>query len=114
MLSVRTSGQISVVSLRGTTRITSANAGSLKEQLMTFFQKPGTRLVLDLEGITFVDSIGFGVLLSVLKAASNNYGLFKVCNTGSEVMEHFSLLQLHHVFELYDQLDACLASFNQE
>jgi anti-sigma B factor antagonist len=69
-------------------------------------------LVFDLKGITFIDSSGFGVLLSALKAASNNYGQFKICNVNSDVMELFKLLQLHHVFEIYDELDACLKSFN--
>ncbi len=54
---------------------------------------------------------GFGVFLSALKAASNNYGQFKICNVSPEVMELFKLLQLHHVFEIYDELDACLESF---
>jgi hypothetical protein len=28
-------------------------------------------------------------------------------------MELFKLLQLHHVFEIYDELNPCLKSFNQ-
>ena len=48
-----------------------------------------------------------------MKAANNNVGQFKLCNATEDVMELFKLLQLHHVFEIYDELDACLASFNR-
>ena len=68
-------------------------------------------LAFNLQGITFIDSSGFGVMLSALKAASNNYGQFKICNVNGDVMELFKLLQLHHIFEIYDELDTCLKSF---
>ena len=68
-------------------------------------------LAFDLRGISFIDSSGFGVFLSALKASSNNYGQFKICNASEEVMELFKLLQLHHVFEIYDELNACIESF---
>jgi anti-sigma B factor antagonist len=84
----------------------------VKELLLDYFNKPNTRLVFDLKGVTFIDSSGFGVFLSAMKAANNNYGQFKICNVNPEVMELFKLLQLHHVFELYDELDTCLESFN--
>ncbi|MFC2098789.1 hypothetical protein ACFLSP_03480, partial [Bacteroidota bacterium] len=34
-----------------------------------------------------VDSTGFGVFLSIMKTANNNYGFFKICNINAEVME---------------------------
>ncbi len=85
----------------------------MKESLLEFFNKPNANLVFDLKGITFIDSSGFGVFLSAMKAANNNYGQFKICKVDEDVMELFKLLQLHHVFEIYDTLDSCLKSFNQ-
>ncbi len=84
----------------------------VKEDLKSFFNKPDTRLILNLEGIKFIDSSGFGVFLSTLKTANNNHGQFKICNIAEEVMELFKLLQLHNVFELYDNLEDCLKSFS--
>jgi anti-anti-sigma factor len=112
MLQTETRGNILVVSLQGTDRLTADLADNVSEGLLTFFQKPDTDLVFDLKGIHYIDSIGFGVFLSALKAANNNYGRFKICNVTEEVMAMFDLLQLHHLFEIYDRLDACLSSFN--
>jgi anti-sigma B factor antagonist len=111
MLEVKNIDDIIVVSLKGTNRFNSLIAEPVKEQLIEFYNKPNVNLAFDLKGISFIDSSGFGVFLSALKASSNNYGQFKICNVSAEVMELFKLLQLHHVFEIYDELDTCMESF---
>ncbi len=84
----------------------------VKEELKSLFNKPDTKLVLNLEGIRFIDSSGFGVFLSILKTANNNHGQFKLCGIEPEVMELFKLLQLHNVFEIHNNLDDCIKSFS--
>ena len=111
MLETRKMDDVIVVNLKDTARFNALIAEPVKEQLIEFFNKPNVNLAFNLEGITFIDSSGFGVFLSALKAASNNYGQFKICNVSREVTELFKLLQLHHVFEIYDELDACVHSF---
>lgn len=111
MLETKNIDDIIVVSLKDTNRFNSLITEPVKEHLIEFYNKPNVNLAFDLQGITFVDSSGFGVFLSALKAASNNYGQFKLCNVNNELMELFKLLQLHHVFEIYDELGACLESF---
>ncbi len=112
MLETRNIDDVIVVTLKDTNRLNALITEPVKESLLEFFNKPNVHLVFDLQGISFIDSSGFGVFLSALKAANNNYGQFKICNVNNEVMELFKLLQLHHVFEIYDQLEACLESFN--
>ena len=113
MLETKMINDILVVSFKDTQRLSALIAEPVKVQLLEFYNKSKTRLVLDLQGITFIDSSGFGVFLSAMKAANNNYGQFKICNVNAEVLELFKLLQLHHVFEIYNELDPCLESFNQ-
>ncbi len=84
----------------------------VKEELAQLFQKPNTKLILDLEGVKYIDSSGFGVFLSVMKMANNNYGFFKLCNIAPEVMELFKLLQLHNIFDIYEDLNDCIKSFS--
>lgn len=111
MLETKNIDDILVVSLKDTNRFNSPIAEPVKESLLEYFAKPNVNLAFNLKGISFIDSSGFGVFLSALKAASNNYGQFKICSVSSELMELFKLLQLHHVFEIYDELEACLESF---
>lgn len=83
----------------------------VKEEIRSFFNNAGTKLILNLEGIKYIDSSGFGVFLSILKTASHNKGTFKICCISKEVLELFKLLQLHNVFEIHDTLDNCVKSF---
>lgn len=113
MLETRKIDDTLVVRLKDSQKLNALIAEPVKAQLLEYYNKPRTRLIFDLQGVTFIDSTGFGVFLSTLKAANNNYGQFKICNVDSDVMELFKLLQLHHVFEIYNELNACLESFNQ-
>lgn len=83
----------------------------VKEELKSFFNRPSTRMILNLDGVQYIDSSGFGVFLSVLKTANNNYGSFKISNVSPEVMELFRLLQLHTIFDITPTVDDALATF---
>jgi len=84
----------------------------VKQELLVLFDNPNTKLILNLSGINYVDSSGFGVFLSLMKKANNNYGSFKICTVNSDVKELFQLLQLHNVFEIYENQEKCIASFS--
>jgi anti-sigma B factor antagonist len=111
MLKIEKINNITVVRFDNIDRFNALITEPVKEDLKSFFNNPGTRLILNMEGIKYIDSSGFGVFLSILKTATNNKGLFRICGITPEVMELFKLLQLHNVFTLYDSLDECLNSF---
>jgi anti-sigma B factor antagonist len=111
MLKIEKINNITVVRFDHIDRFNALITEPVEEDLKSFFNTPGTRLILNLEGIRYIDSSGFGVFLSILKTASNNRGVFKICGINTEVMELFRLLQLHNVFTLYPTLDECLDSF---
>jgi len=112
MLKTETSNGITIVSFDNVSRFNALIAEPVKEQMKSLFVRPNTKLVLNMEGIDFVDSTGFGVFLSIMKTANNNYGFFKICNIAPGVMELFKLLQLHNVFEIYNTKEDCLKSFH--
>ena len=112
MIKTEKINNVIVVSFNNITRLNALVAEPVKEEIKSLFNKPNTKMILNLEGVQFIDSSGFGVFLSVMKVANNNYGAFKICNVGNEVMELFKLLQLHNVFEIYPTVEDCLKHFN--
>lgn len=112
MLKVEKINNVTVAQFKNVDRFNALITEPVKEELKSLFDKPETKLVLNLQGIKFIDSSGFGVFLSIMKTAANNHGQFKICNIGKEVMELFRLLQLHNVFEIFDNQNDCVASFN--
>jgi anti-sigma B factor antagonist len=111
MLKIEKINNITVVRFDNIDRFNALITEPVKEDLKGFFNTQGTRMILNLDGIKYIDSSGFGVFLSLLKTATSSKGVFKICGMTPEVMELFKLLQLHNVFTLYTSLDDCLNSF---
>jgi anti-anti-sigma factor len=86
----------------------------VKEQLNSLFSKPDVKLILNLKGVKYIDSTGFGVFLSVMKTARLSKGEFKICGIENDAMVLFKILQLNNVFEIYDNLEVCLNSFTNK
>jgi anti-sigma B factor antagonist len=83
----------------------------IKEGIMKVIDNPNCKVLLDLSGVNYIDSSGFGCFLSLMKAARSNYGVLKFSNPEPKIMELFMTLHLHTVFQIYDNKEACLASF---
>jgi anti-sigma B factor antagonist len=72
---------------------------------------PHSKMVINLEGINYIDSTGFGMMLSILRTCKNNHGELKLCNIAPEVMELIKLLQLQTVFDIKGSVDEAVESF---
>jgi anti-sigma B factor antagonist len=112
MLKIENINDVTIVSFKDTNRFNALITEKVKEEMKALFVSPNTKLILDLSGIQFIDSSGFGVFLSIMKTANNSYGYFKISNITEEVMELFKLLQLHNVFEIYNKREDALKSFD--
>jgi len=113
MIKTEKVNSIIVASFENIPRLNALVAEPIKEEFKSLFNKPNTKLIINMEGVQFVDSSGFGVFLSIMKVAANNYGVFKICNVSHDVMELFKLLQLHNVFKIYNSIDEALKSFEE-
>ncbi len=112
MLKSEKINNITVVSFDFITRLNAVIAEPVKDELKNFLTEKNARIILNLDGVKFIDSTGFSIFLSIKKLATTNGAQFKICNISPEVKKLFELLQLHYVFELYDHIDECLKSFN--
>ncbi len=83
----------------------------IKNEIIPLFSQPNASVIIDLADIKYIDSSGFGCLLTILKAAKNNYGALKLNITNEKVIAMFSTLFLNSVFDIYNDLDKCVKSF---
>ncbi len=111
MLKHESNKGIEILSFDNVNKLNILIAQSLKEEVAQFLTKPNTKLILDMDGIEYVDSSGFGALLSILRNAKNNDSQFKLCNISDDVMELIRLLQLHNVFDICNSLDEGIKDF---
>jgi anti-sigma B factor antagonist len=111
MLKSENRNGVEILSFENVSKLNILVAQSLKEEMAQYLNKSGKNLVLNLEGIEYIDSSGFGALLSILRNAKNNNSTFKICNVSPDVLELVKLLQLHNVFEIYDNVEESIKSF---
>ncbi|HEX2411904.1 MAG TPA: STAS domain-containing protein [Solirubrobacteraceae bacterium] len=64
-------------------------------------ENPGRRVVVDLDGVDFIDSAGLGVLVGGLKRARSHDGDLVLVATGRSVLKVLELTGLTRVFEIH-------------
>jgi anti-sigma B factor antagonist len=96
-----------VVSIYGELDV--ATAPSLREQLIGLVGDGATKLVLDLEGVDFLDSTGLGVIVSALKRARTNGGDLRLVCTQARIRRLFEITGLDKAVPLHASLDAAVA-----
>ena len=84
----------------------------IRDDIINVISNSNPKVIIDLGGVEYIDSSGFGCFLSVMRAAKNNYGVLKFANPEPGVREMFETLHLHTVFQIYDNVDSCVKSFN--
>jgi len=71
-----------------------------------------TKVVLDMTGVTFVDSSGLGALISCLRELTAKKGDFRLCGMLPKVRALFELMRMHRVFSIYESRADAVASFD--
>ena len=84
MLKTERVNGVLIVTFNNVSRFNALIAEPVKEELKKLLSTANTDLILNLDGVRFVDSSGFGVFLSAMKTANNNSGSFKLCNIAPE------------------------------
>ena len=83
----------------------------VKKELNKHLIIKGTKLILNLQGVDFIDSSAFGALVSAYKTSKLSNSFFKICNVSSETMELVRITKLDKVFDIFDNLDDCIKNF---
>jgi len=111
MVNCEKRGKIEIISF-SLTKLDAIIADEVRETISHSFAEPNSKVILNLKGIKYIDSTGFGSLLSLHRHARNNFGTLKLCSVEPEVNKLFQTLHLNTIFEIYNDLDECINSFS--
>ena len=73
----------------------------------------GSRIVLNLADITYIDSGGLGTLVSLYITGQNTGGVVKLASLTQRVGDLLQITKLLTVFEVYDSEEAAVESFRK-
>src|SRR5512133_1303724 len=111
MLNIEKKDNIDIISFN-VNKINALIIDELRDGISKVFDTSNSRVIIDLSGVKYIDSSGFGCFLSVMKTARNHYGIIRFAKPEPAIMELFRTLHLHTVFQIYEDLESCIRSFN--
>jgi len=103
-LATSQAGGYTVVAVNGELDVYTAPA--LEETLGDLVESGSTRIIVDLSGVTFMDSTGLGLLIKALKWTREHEGALRVVANSEKVLKVFRVTGLDSVLSLHTTLDA--------
>ena len=98
-----------VMSLRGT--IETTNAGTLEDAIERLISESCYRIVVDLSGVSYISSAGWGIFISEIKRVRREAGDIKLAAMRAEVREVFDLLEFNNILKPYPGREEALKDF---
>ncbi len=107
-LESREEGDRTVVAVGG--EIDVYTAPKLREQLVDLVNDGRYHLVVDMEGVEFLDSTGLGVLVGGLKRVRAHDGSLRLVCTQERILKIFRITGLTKVFPIHDTVSEAVAA----
>lgn len=94
-----------------TGRLDVAGAPTLKDAVSEAVKKGQPRLIIDLEGVSFVDSTGLGSVIAALKQVRGSKGDLRLAAPNQQVRVVLELTTLDRVFPYFATVEDALSGF---
>jgi anti-sigma B factor antagonist len=114
-ISLSESGQdrsISEVRIDGV--IDTLTASELEEVIDALLKRQRFKIVVDLAGVDYISSAGWGIFISHIKDVRSNGGDIKLANMIPNVYEIYELLEFDNVLPSYQSVDAARDTFQPD
>jgi anti-anti-sigma factor len=94
-----------------TGRLDVAGAPALKDAISEALKNGTPRVVIDMEGISFVDSTGLGSVIAALKQIRSSQGDLRLAAPNQQVRVVLELTTLDRVFPYFSTVEEALTGF---
>ncbi len=85
--------------------IDTTTASELEEVIESLLKRQRYMIILDLAGVDYISSAGWGIFISRIKDVRNNRGDIKLANMIPNVYEIYELLEFDKVLKSYTTVD---------
>ena len=107
-LQARQTPQGVVASLTGDASVD--HVDQLEQHMRMLAEFPPGLLVLDLSGVTYISSIGLGVLIRFRNIINEKGGKMKLAALGPKIVDAFRTARLDSVFEVHPTVESALGA----
>lgn len=92
--------------------IDTMTAPELEEVIDSLLKRGRYRIVIDLAGVDYISSAGWGIFISHIKEVQSRSGDIKLANMLPDVQEIFELLEFDDVLHAYSSVDDAVEQFD--
>lgn len=104
-------GDVAVIKITGDITLNQGGDVLLKDKINSLLQQGRSKLVLDLGGVSYVDSAGLGQLVQIHATTKAKGGSLRIANVTKRLKDLLVVTKLVTVFDSYDSEAEALASF---
>ena len=107
----RAVGEVVVLTVTGDVSLNGQGDTQLREKVADFLKEGHRKLVLDLGGVTYMDSAGLGQLVYAQTSTKGAGATLKVANPTVRLRQLLAVSKITSLFDIHDSETAALASF---
>jgi anti-sigma B factor antagonist len=100
---------VSVLKVSGYLDTTTAN--ELETALYGLLKKGEHKIVIDLSGVNYISSAGWGIFIGEIKDIRRKGGDLKLAGMTGDVYEVYQLLEFNTILEAYDDAEQASSAF---
>ena len=108
-IKIRKSGKVALMDVSG--RLTSFEGQAFRDAIQRLLRQGENNIVLNLQGLDYLDSSGVGELVRNYLAVVKKGGAMKVVGLAPKVEEILKITQLYQVFPEFPDEESALESF---
>jgi anti-sigma B factor antagonist len=109
----RTVSDVTVLDLKGKMTLGEGDE-LLKDKINSLIHQGQKKLLLNLEGVPYIDSAGLGEIVRTYTTVSRQGGNLKLVNLTKRITDLLSITKLLTVFETFDSEPEALKSFQAQ
>jgi anti-sigma B factor antagonist len=106
----RVIGDVTILDLKGKMTLGEGDE-LLKDKINSLIHQGQKKLLLNLEGVPYIDSAGLGEIVRTYTTVSRQGGNLKLVNLTKRITDLLSITKLLTVFETFDSESEALKSF---
>ena len=108
----RSVGDVTILDLKGKMTLGEGDE-LLKDKINSLIHQGQRKLLLNLEGVPYIDSAGLGEIVRTYTTVSRQGGSLKLVNLTKRITDLLSITKLLTVFETFDSEPEAVASFQK-
>jgi anti-sigma B factor antagonist len=106
----RVDGTVTILDLKG--KITLGDGDeALKDKINSLVQQGRTRILLNFDGVPYIDSAGLGRIVAAYSTVTHQNGQLKLVNLTKRITDLLAITKLLTVFETFDTEREALQSY---